>query len=186
MQRRLAALGIPANQTGGARADPPSLFLVAGGRPDPLLNLDWDVMIQIKGINVDISSYVEEVALPSIRIENKPVFRQGTQEFYAKTETPGSLTLKLYETASLDSYRFFRAWKNLVRTPNGDYGLPSEYKGRILLYPLAADRSRIAVFEARGCFPISLPTQTYSSGQPDRIINDVEMSCDELVPLAVT
>lgn len=156
---------------------------IATGRPDPLINVEWKVLVQFSGLNVDISDYIEDVVLPSIKVDNKQIFRQGTYVYAAKTESVGSITLKVYETSDLIGYRFFRYWKNKVRDPQGNYNPPDQYKGTVVLYPLAPDKSYTAMFEARGCFPISLPSHSFSSGQPERIITEVELSCDRLVPL---
>lgn len=180
--RSIEGFSLPGTQTSGRSL---SEFDRAIARPDPLLSNSWDVLIVYKGITINISDYVEEVTLPSVKVDSKQVFRQGIFVNYAKTESTGSLTLKLYETADLIAYRFFRLWKNQVRDPQGNYGLASDYKGKIQLTPIDADRSSTRMFEARGVFPTSLSGYHFSGGQTERVAAEIEMSCDEIVPMSL-
>lgn len=154
-------------------------------RPDPLLNIEWDIMLRVSGLKFNIGDYIEEVQLPTVKIDTKQVFRQGIFLNYAKTESTGSLTFKAYETHKATAYRFFRAWKNLVRDPQGNYGSPDKYKGTVFLYPHSPMRTEEVVFECRGVFPTSLPGYGFGSGSPERIVGDFEFSVDEIIPLAV-
>jgi hypothetical protein len=156
----------------------------ASARDDPLFNVNWEAILTFPGQgNIDLSDYIEDITLPDSKIDNKGVFRQGVMKYFAKHEDIGQLSIKCYEDADLTAYRFFRAWKNKVRDPDGNYGTPLEYKGTLKLYPKATNRSISSVFLITGVFPLSLPAYAFVSGQTDRINPEFSLSCDRITPL---
>lgn len=148
-------------------------------RPDPVLDIDWDVIISLNGLTIR-PEYVEEVVLPFPKLESTPVFRAATNIYYPKFTDIGPVSIKLYEDVQLTAQKYIRMWAGKVVNRDGSYNLPYEYKGKITVYPKDATGKRLAQFNLIGCFPTDTDSYTFTSGQTERHVLNQSFSVDSL------
>lgn len=159
-----------------------SLFDEAASRSDPQLNVDWRVQLLIPGNSVDITSYVESVKLPSVRLTQQQVHREGRAKQIADREEIGTATLKFYEDSLLTSYMLLFSWMRKIRSARGVFAAESAYKGAILLTPLSSTGVASVELEIVGAWPMGIPEYLFESGNAERLSADVEFSCDDVIP----
>lgn len=148
------------------------------GRADPLLQFDWDVALHVGGL-FHKPEYVETVNVPGIQTAADSVFRAGTKIYVAGAYEYGALSVRLYEDVNMTSTKFLRTWYGLIHKPNGDHGIPAEYKGLMEVYPTTPNGQPIAIIKCIGIFPTQHPP--FQGGDSsERQALDVEFSCDSV------
>jgi len=167
----------PAAARGGAGgANTRSWRTAALSRADPLLQFDWDIHIQVGGLT-HRPEFVENIVVPGTTVEAEPIYRAGSRVYIATVHNVGAVSMRLYEDIQMSSTKFLRSWFGLIVKPNGDHGLPVEYKGVIEVYPTDARGTRVAKIKCINVFPTQNPPLTFGS-ENERQSLDVEFSCD--------
>jgi hypothetical protein len=174
-----SVLAAGSGQLAGASSNNPASWLLrAISRYDPLLAFDWDVSMTV-GTLTHKPEYVEAVAVPGVRTETEAIYRASTKIYIATTFDTGAVSVKLYEDVRFTSTKFLQSWRSLIHAPNGDHGLPVEYKGVIQVIPKTPTGYQIARLTCKGVFPTQHPNLPFGSDN-ERIALDVEFSCDRV------
>lgn len=163
--------GASGGQTGGT-----SWLNRALGRPDPHLQFDWEVSMQVGGL-VHQPEYIESVNVPGVNVSTEPIYRAGRKIYIATSEDVGAVSVRMYEDVNFTSTKFLRTWHSLILAPNGDHGLPVQYKGHIEIYPTTPSGLLIAKIKCIGVFPTQNPPLAFTS-ENERTVLEMEFSCD--------
>ena len=159
-----------------------NLYEVASGRSDPQLNVDWDVQLVKSLVNVDLTSYVEAVKLPSVRISQQSVHREGRVIYLADREETGQISLKFYEDVTLIVYRYLWTWfRQGIRGQGGVFHPSSHYKGSVILRPMDVNQDASVEIFALGVWPMGIPEYSFESANAERMNPEIEFSCDDIV-----
>ena len=151
----------------------------AKNRPDPLFEFSWDAML-VGPLGVLPHEYIEDVTVPLPRFDMSHVVMQSSKYYYASTLDYGTASLKLYETYRADCTRYITNWGRQIRTANGDYEVPSRYKGLLYVWIKdPANQSNLLTFTMRGAFPTTPNGMTLGS-QGHRIQLDLELAIDRV------
>lgn len=177
--KTLGKLGIPLFQgQSGPGLDPGSWMARAQSRPDPLLNIDWDIEMPdgFDSANVEeIQASMEDFGVSS------GVFRAGTRQYYAETEDIGALSITFYEDRLMTSSQYCKAWRDRIRNPDGTRNYPSKYKRIIRVWPMDVKGNRLAEFKYVGCWPSKIPAISFGGTNTQRITLQVDFSVDACV-----
>jgi hypothetical protein len=157
-------------------------LLNANARLDPLMNFQWSAVLTYpKAGSLSMSDFIEEVTLPELKIENQGVFREGSRSYFSGTADTGTLNIKFYEDRRLRAYSFINKWFLTVRSRNGTYSPPTQYKGTAIISAYDNAGIEIGQWKVMGIFPLSTPPYPFSSGQSERVIASVDFSVDDIV-----
>lgn len=145
-------------------------------RPDPLLQFDWDATIQVGGLSHK-PEYVETVNVPGMQTAADAVYRASTKIYVATTYEYGALSMRFYEDVHMTTTKFLRSWAELIHLPNGDHGIPADYKGYMEVYPKTPDGGTVAIFKCIGIFPTQHPPLGLGTAS-EPVALECEFSCD--------
>jgi hypothetical protein len=150
----------------------------AQSRTDPLLRFYWDISIQSPG-GVIKPEYVEEVNVPLPKYESDSATFQARKYYFAKFEDFGVTTIKFYEDVNCTVTKWLRAWQQKIKSENGNYKVPTEYKGTITAMAKDPTDATTTTFVMYGVFPTQVPAIPFGS-TGDLISLDVEFSIDRV------
>lgn len=148
------------------------------GRSDPMFSFMWDISINSPAGPLG-AEYVETANVPIPVIESDSIVFQGKRYFFAKFKTFGVISLHLYEDGEGTTMGWLDAWQQIIKTPEGDYATPSEYKGSITLRAQNTTGATTKTLTAEGVFPTTVSPAAFNS-ESGKIGYDVEFSLDNL------
>jgi hypothetical protein len=173
----LSSLG--GGQMGSGPMNPYGTLAKMQRRSDPLLSIDWTATI-IDGASSPIEDiYIEGVQTPSLRFDNKPVYRQGTTVNYAAGLSIDNANLVLYNDRTGKALKFASSWFNAVfnfKTRN--FRMPIEYKKDVLVFLLDVNGNVICRIDLVGCFPVSLNSTNLEATGSNLIPVTLDLSVD--------
>lgn len=150
----------------------------ARSRADPLFRFSWDIAISSPGGAID-SAYVEEINVPLPKYDSDSAVFKARKYYFAKFEDFGVASVKFYEDEKGTVMSWLRTWQNKMKTENGDYEVPSKYKGTITVPIKDAKNATTKTLTLYGVFPTQLPSLPL--GSTGEIIQlDVEFSVDRV------
>jgi hypothetical protein len=151
-------------------------------RKDPLFSIDWTAhVIDNSNIEPIPSVYIEELQIPLIQVDNKPVYRSGYMLNYSGTVSTGNSTIKLYNDRSGRALRFAQSWLNLIHSQStGNFGLPSEYKKTIRVYIRDTKQQAVYIIDMLGCWPTSINQSQLTGGAAELIPISMDLSVDRI------
>lgn len=127
-------------------------------RPDPLLSFEWIGVIYDSSNPTGVipSIYIDAIDTPSLSIDKTAVFRQGSNTFFAGTQSVSDVSITLYSDRTGKAMRFASSWfDHTVANRNGNYSLPRDYKKEIVIYIYDARRRVVVPLLLHGVFPIN-------------------------------
>lgn len=151
-------------------------------RKDPLFSIDWTAHV-IDGNSIEPipSIYIEELQIPLVQIDNKPVYRSGHMINYSGVVSTGNSTLKLFNDRSGRALRFAHSWLDLIHSQStGDFGLPSEYKKTIRVFIRDTKQEDVYIIDMLGCWPTSINQSQLNGGAAELIPITMDLSVDRL------
>lgn len=169
------ALSAAASRSGPAESG--SWLQRALSRADPLFQFDWDVQLQVGGV-AHRPEYIETVNIPGPHTATEAIYRGGTRIYVATTWEVGAVSIRMYEDQALTSTKFLQSWWELIHRPNGDHGLPAEYRGVLEVYP-CANNVQLARATCINVFPTQQPSMAFGDDSA-RVALEVEFSCDRV------
>jgi hypothetical protein len=151
-------------------------------RQDPLFSIDWQATI-IFGPEDDIQPidpiYIESIQVPSMRIDNKPIYREGSTLNYAGTFSTDNSRIVLYNDREGKAAKFALSWLNSVYDfETGNYRMPSEYKKQIVIAFKDATQSVAYYARLNGCWPTSLNQLELNSKEANLLPIEMDLSVD--------
>lgn len=150
----------------------------AKSRTDPLLRFYWDIHIKSPAGTIP-PEYIEEVNTPLPKYESDSATFQARKYYFAKFEDFGVTSIKFYEDHKCTVTKWLRAWQNKIKTDNGDYFVPSDYKGTITVMAKNAKDETTTTFVMHGVFPTQVPAIPFGSSG-ELVSLDVEFSVDRV------
>lgn len=130
---------------------------LADSREDPLFDFMWDIQILAPGGARFAPEYVENFDVPLPKFEAGSATFQARKYYFAEFEDFGTATLTFYEDVRCTIWRNLRTWQKKIKTEDGNYNVPAEYKGTIhgiIHDPHVNTRVR---FQLNGTFPTIVP-----------------------------
>jgi hypothetical protein len=180
-------LGSPAFSTSGLDRTSPvpingGLLARMSARRDPLFSIDWQATIigapGDDGEPID-NIYIESIQVPSIRIDNKPVYREGSTLNYAGAFSTDNSRIVLYNDHSGNAARFATSWLNSVYDfETGNYRTPKQYKKQIVVTFKDANQSDIFHATLTGCWPTSFNQLELNSKEASLLPIEMDLSVD--------
>jgi hypothetical protein len=176
--KALNKLGIPLFQGQFGSGVAPGSWLARGlSRPDPLINLDWQIEMP-DGLD---ASYVEEIQASMADFAvSEGVFKAGTRQYYVGAEDIGALSITFYEDRLMTATQYLQRWRNRIRNSDGTRNYPSQYKRTIRVWPTDGAGIILGEFVYQGCWPSKIPTIAWTSQGTARIMHQVDFSVDSV------
>lgn len=152
-------------------------------RKDPLLSFHWgcinDVIVPTSGLKLP-GDYVESIDLPFNNIQ----VAEGHYGASGFTYFPGShdvsaFSMTFYEDVSCTTLKFINDWKSQVKSWDGTYNLPIQYKGDILV--ALFDPKGKVVLQAKmiGCWPSDTGNLSLNYNDSGRLVITQTFSVDD-------
>lgn len=148
-------------------------------RHDPLLRFNWDIESLYTPAGSIGKEYVEELSLPLPKFDSDSAVFKSRKYYWAKFEDYGVMTIKFYEDQNLTVTKWLRAWQGKIKTPNGNYNAPKDYKGIFTINSVDAVGEVQARFILNGVFPTQVPSLPFGS-TGEAVTLDVEFSVDSM------
>lgn len=148
----------------------------ANTRDDPLFAFDWDIKFETPAGDLP-SEYVEAIQVPLPKFDSDHAVFQSRRYYFAKFEDFGVANCRFYIDNNTRVVKWLRDWQQKVKSKNGNYNVPSAYKGRIYITSKDATNATRTTFICYGVFPTQIPSIPFDS-TGDRITLDVEFSID--------
>jgi hypothetical protein len=148
-------------------------------RGDPLLSIDWTATIVDTAGSPIEDIYIDALQTPSLRFDNKPVYRQGTTVNYAAGLSIDNANLVLYNDTTGKAPKFASSWFNAIfnfKTRN--FRVPKEYKKDIIVWLLDVKGNVICQIDLVGCFPVSLNSLNLESTGSNLLPITLDLSVD--------
>ncbi len=121
------------------------------------------------------------VTLPMQYVDTDSIFRGGFMEMFPTVTGTDSLEIQLLETAKWDCLRYLTKWRSLQVDENGLWGLPSEYKKDILIYPLTHLGESAIGIRVKRAQP-TRPQPTQMNGASSELVHlGLTFTCDRVV-----
>ena len=151
-----------------SKVSPNSDLAKALNRPDPLMQHNWNAFIVYSNQFLP-PQYLERVVFPDWKAETASVMRGRIESHYVKRLTAsGEASVECYEDARLTVKKYFDGWRRRIQTSSGILSVPSQYRGRIVVYPEDVTHSPQGVFVLNGVVPTSFPDYNFTSGSSER------------------
>lgn len=149
----------------------------ASARPDPLLQIDWYVIMPF-GLTAE---YVESVAVPKSNYAASPgVFMAGQRMYFAEAMDTATVSIAFYEDVRMTAHAYINAWKARISNPNGTRNPPAYYKAPITLLAMDVKGNVLGRLVMQGCWPQTESNYDATSGNSERVIVTVEFTCDRV------
>lgn len=151
-------------------------------RGDPVMNYLWNARI-VGGsslLGVDMHQYIDQIQTPSIRFNTKPVFREGKMKHYATSYSADDLNIHMYTAIDGTTFNYAADWLSKVKTFNGYFTPPIEYKRTVLLDVFDQQNRTVMQFAFEGCWPTSWESYTFDSGQGQVMMTQLTLSVDNM------
>lgn len=151
---------------------------LANTRPDPLLRFYWDIAFNTP-VGTIGAEFVEEVNVPLPKYESDSATFQARKYYFAKFEDFGVTTIKFYMDVDGKVITWLRNWQQRIKSRDGNYKVPGEYKGTIVVHSQDPTGAQMQKYTMRGAFPTQVPSLPF--GSTGEIISlDVEFSIDSV------
>lgn len=146
---------------------------------DPALISRW--FIRVPEMTSPYECVAESAELSFPRTPPKGRHYQGTERFYPDFRTIDGITINFYETWDFQTTRWLQKWRNKVRKPNGNYGVPADYKRDIFADMYRLDENRpILTLKLTGCWPTDkIPYSLTYDDEVGRVTCGVLFSVDD-------
>lgn len=126
------------------------------GLPDPAENWAWTADILIKDVILVSALRVLEVNFPFSYIESTPRPRAGSFLYFPGHSNIDGTTVSFYETQDFSVLRAFKYWQSLIKDDDGNYGLPMDYLGEVILRNFDSQGKVRLETVLAGCWPARL------------------------------
>lgn len=151
---------------------------LARSRQDPLLAFYWEVLIQSPGGYIP-PEYVEAIQVPLPKYDSDMAVFQARKYYFAKFEEFGVISCRFYEDVDTRVARWVRNWQAQIKDDQGNYEVPSKYKGIIHVVTKDPKNKDTTNFTMYGVFPTQVPQLAFDSTGV-RLTLDIEFSVDSL------
>lgn len=152
-----------------------------GQRADPLLTHHWECehLPSFSGTSLP-ARYVETVDLPMPELDVKEgIFGAGTFTYLPGYESFPAFNLSIYEDNSARALKYLNKWREAIREPStGLYHLPHNYKKTITLGLYNAQGQKVLTVKLFNCWPTSISELRLTGEDAERVVHQVNMSCD--------
>lgn len=148
------------------------------GTHEPQMSFHW----RIKEFqdNSFLIPFVEKISIPWQRYEATPIYTSGTNSYYHSVNDIDPISITFYSDTDLTVMKAMQNWIASVQD-SGYYGLPSEYKKRVVLviiHPVTGAETGTVTMD--GLWPSAIANQDYSFSESNRISIDVTFQIDNL------
>lgn len=148
-------------------------------RKDPLLSIDWIAFLRDRNLQAIEPIYIDSLQLPSIRVEQSTVYRQGINVNYAGGVSVDNCTMNLFNDRTGKALKLASSWINSVYNfETGNYGSPAEYKKDITVYLMTVTGDIICQIDLVGCFPTSFNSLSLTNASSDLMPVVLDLSVD--------
>lgn len=169
------------NVRGLTYSNPNSVLTRMQNRQDPLWSIDWNAKIFDGGRSPIEDIYIESIQTPSIRIENKPIYREGSTLNYAGGISVDNATIVLYNDISGKAMKLGTSWVDCVYNySSSNFRMPSEYKKNIKIFFYDVKQNTVATVDLIGCFPTSFNSFALNNSDANPIPVTIELSVDSM------
>jgi hypothetical protein len=169
----------PPSESRGGR----TLLTDMEARGDPLLSIDWTAAIIESGNPEPIPSiYIETIQIPAFRIENKPIYRQGSMINYAGTYSVDNSSMTLYNDDTGRALKFALSWLDSVYSlETGNYRKPSDYKKNIKVILFDVAKRPVARVDLIGCWPTAMNQLQLENSTAGQLPITIDLSVDTCI-----
>ena len=144
---------------------------------DPLLSHQWAAYIP----NVlDDNTYIQAISTPSIRYDQQTRYNAGKVHNYAGIMSLDDISMTLYTEVSGYAPSLLSQWVRAIRSQEGLYNLPVEYKRTVVVVLLDQTNTIVAEFRYIGAWPTSWDSYQLQYGQASVLATEVTLSVDDV------
>ncbi len=144
---------------------------------DPLLSYQWAAYIP--GV-IDRHEYIMAITTPSIRYDQQPRFISGKVHHYAGFMSVDDVSMTIYTEVSGMAPSTMAHWVREIRSRDGLYNLPSQYKKTIVVVLLDQADRIVAEFRYEGAWPSSWSSYNLQFGQASYLVTETTLSVDDV------
>ena len=144
---------------------------------DPILSHQWAAYIP----NVlDDSTYIQSISTPSIRYDQQTRYVSGKVHNYAGVMSLDDISMTLYTEASGYMPSLLSQWVRAIRSQEGLYNLPIEYKRTVIVVLLDQTNTIVAEFRYNGAWPTSWNSYQLQYGPASILATEISLSVDDV------
>lgn len=125
--------------------------------------------------------FVEGINWPFRSIQNTTRFGGGKQWYYPEFYNTSPFNVVFYEDDNLSVATYLRLWRILIIHPNGDYGVPADYKLPVSLSMWGWYDGRNPIYQGtvEGCWPTQPSNFDLSYNNDGRLTVSCAFSTDD-------
>jgi hypothetical protein len=134
--------------------------------------VDWNALL------------VERVSAPNGEVlEIASSFGAGRTLYYPSFPNTGQVSISFYETEEGAANLSLVNWGNVVKSPQGFYGLPVDYKCKLLinLFGYSSNSHPVYAYSFEGVWPADTGQLDLSYDEDNRIIVTTSFACDAIL-----
>jgi hypothetical protein len=149
---------------------------------DPALNTLWVLEIPFTN-DADIVVYAERMQATFPKTPFRARYNEGSNSYFPETSDIDGINITFYEASDLRVTTWLDVWRKLIRSSDGNYGLPVTYKKEILakLYSQDNMSTPVKTLKYIGCAPTDqTPFELQYDDATGRITVEVQFSVDSL------
>jgi len=135
--------------------------------------------ILMHGTNIIQDLYVLEVNFPFAYLESAARYRAGTFLYFPGHSNIDSPAVTFYETESFQLLQAFKSWQDKIRDNDGNYGMPVDYLGTVVLHlhdTRGQERARCYLY---GCWPSRLADWAMNYQNSTHLQVQVTFACND-------
>lgn len=106
----------------------------------------------------------------------------ASRQNFPRFVTITNISISFYEDIQYTQTRYLRTWQNHVMDDIYDFGMPANYKWRIILFAFdyVSNTAPQMVGVLENCFPVNISGLTYAFDQSGRIVVNADFTLDEI------
>ena len=144
---------------------------------DPILSYQWAAYIP----NVlDDNTYIQAISTPSIRYDQMTKYVSGKVHNYAGVMAMDDISMTLYTEATGYMPSLLSQWVRAIRSQDGIYNLPVNYKRTVVVVLLDIENTIVAEFRYIGAWPTSWNSYQLQYGAANVLATEVSLSVDDV------
>lgn len=139
--------------------------------------------IEIPGVDWN-DLIVETVTLPNGEtLSPTPSFGAGRTRYFPDFPEVSSISVGIYESDTGAANLSITRWQEAVKTLDGWYGLPKDYKASLLInqFGYFSNTQAVMGYEAIGVWPSDPGSLDLRQTEDDRIILNITLACDKII-----
>ncbi len=137
----------------------------------------------IPGVNWD-DLIIETITLPNGEtLSPLNIFGSGRTRYYPDFPEVSAITVGFYETETGAANLSLTKWQEAVKSNDGWYGLPKDYKSELKInqFGYSSNVQAVMAYTAEGVWPSDPGSIDLNYTNDDRIILNVTLACDRII-----